>query len=428
MKNTFKSAISLFIITALLFSLAIPSFADEAETVLWPWWDYENSVETTVELPYLGELSEGKNNISANSNNCCSFTAAQTGYWLFSDIEAVEVSTATEANRVTSVCRAQHCWYNDTNGGYCVYLEKDVQTYLCLYTEESNAVFVDYLGEIVSVFPERDYAYKHELDLIDDTERVSAPYRPYLQMPVTVSFSTGKMVSFTYLYGKTDSADTGRRLFKADLFNGHGFDLEFTLKDSAEIVDSVVLPEDFISGFLLQYKNFRYDDSLYSDLYEMPEFVEIRFKDGSIKRFEIEIENPYYGYVTYYFNLDDGSEHMMNIGYRKNGNGRIAFAVGIDYCDIYEAEPDICCSAVLLDLQCFAQIIGCLGQAAKVRLGEGMPFIDTAHIFFTDLSAEINLFIDYYKYIIGNGYTFTASVPTALFKALISDLSEFSNR
>ncbi|MBO4341656.1 MAG: hypothetical protein J5870_00995 [Clostridia bacterium] len=288
-----------------------------------------------------GELATGDNKISAFGRY--SFEAPETGYYLFTDVnsmlfacEASESKAAESGYRIREHVD-QECLSSGDICGDPAYFEKGKTYYLDFEAFEKGdspkmTLNIKYLGEITSATLENSTVWMGQIPVEMCTYDDKGMLIPLYGHPVVITFSNGETYeSFDPPFGHVDSVAPGKHTFLYALCGRNETGIEINMRSFSELVDKVVLPENFVPSSAIEFTE---SGDIAVSGKENPEYIEIHFKDGTVKRIDESSKTREYILPL------DGSNHSLNYYYTYDFDGRILFVVLADDEYIAQYEPD----------------------------------------------------------------------------------------
>ena len=405
MKKFISLSMTVIAVISLFAALFAQASAADAKTVRWAQWDYEKEKIVYSEMPVLGELKEGKNTVEINKG-VYSFTAPESGYYLFSEVPSlIAASTKVNGNAVSEAASvvwnggAMIVLCDNDNCYHVAYFDKGI-TYLDFYDCETDAVSsgsvtFEYAGEITSAAVDNETVY-----MGDEYEPWDNPEEPDcfvgLYIPATLTFSTGKTFTTPQCYSVVKKIKSGRQIFNAELYDGHGFDLEINLIIPKELIDRIEYPEGFVPSADAYFSFWNYFDG--DPYYNYPEYIKVYLKDGSVKTAYKNRED--YSSAWYGVEINEGRQYDIRLRYTME-DGRIVFMAMLDSIMMYsemdtldETEVRNYKTNQVEDIRHLKSITSDLLNQAKINA----PYCtaaETMRFIILTLSEEFRLFIDY---------------------------------
>ena len=414
MRTLKRFAAIILVIAALCPVLAFySSAADDIDTVFFPIWDGECDIYTPFEVK--GTVSLGDNTASKDDGSCWSFNAEETGYYFINCGCCYEIDSLRDNNL------AEWVFSNDMSGAFSdgvkdgddyysiFYIEKAGTYYFRFYTYSYNStpepdsclVSLVFAGDLVSLGYDKDPLYMGVDFLVEDSgynflegaESVRC-YDGNAEM--LIEFSTGKICTSDSVYGIIDKWEAGKRNFKVDLSNGPEYDLEINLVRFSDSVEEAVLPDSFTPEATYHFSGNIYET--HDTTYSYPEYVEIHFKDGSVKKVDM-----YFG-KTWLECSDEftfeGAKHYVETEYRFLNSESRTFCVMVDGFCIYEA-PVKNKSSLVSDFKVY--LSGMKQCLQSLRIGSLTDTFKNVAVVSDSMRSLTKQYLDYISFIRKNG-------------------------
>jgi len=354
MKKTLRLA--LIITSAILFAV-IAAFAASAdsESILFPVWGEDDEQYASYEVK--GEVTPGENNVTVD-DGCWKFIAEEAGYYGY-DYSNPDSGTSMDiaqlkngkAETVYTENMPGLCfdWVeNGENGYYVFYLETPGTYYIrfssadSLYRDKEAVPSTDvisfvYFGELESLEIGKDPLYIEKDICLWWKNEEDTPCYISEDVEQWLTFTNGRYK--TGLIGSVDKWESGKRIFTYNLGNGPDIEKEVNLIGLADEIESVSFPEGFKPAVTLSYRaageEYGFSDYDWNENY--PEWVELKFKDGSIVK--VDTVDPYSSSeLLARFTDKEGIEHWVLMMYLWPEDG-------IDFCLKVDGTPFVATEA-----------------------------------------------------------------------------------
>ena len=295
------------------------------------WWSECNGFEENL-YPVIGELLTGQNDVLVN-DGCLVFNAKNSGYYSISitvdpseskrgaGFEIATIDDDNEANVVFSNGGPCLCIDEVDDGkGYkgIIFFINKPGTYYARFTYDeyinNKCVIGDifacsadirYLGDIVSVSFGKDPLYiGKDISLVwPDEDYHTVGFR------CTFTFSDGN----TYLSGscgRVDELTSGKRTLRFSLSNGPSIEIKVNLASLMDLLEEIVLPDDFTPTIIYHFDPHYITAYSYASgkSFSHPEYFEMTFTDGSVKRIPFDMEDATHDRCHFVFSLG-GEDH-----------------------------------------------------------------------------------------------------------------------
>ncbi len=298
-------------------------------------------------LPVRGELSVGENNVNVN-DGCLSFYAEKSGYYAI--VETVDpseskngatfdiaaVDSENKANFIfsTNGPRLSINEVNDGNGykGIVFYIDEPGTYYFRFYDEDyidgkyvetdifSCSEEIRYLGDLVSASFGKDTLYIGK-DIDSTWGDRSVDFR------CDLSFSDGNTYS-SGLLGSVDELEPGDRTISFSVSNGPSVAVNVKLAGLTEKIEKIVFPDDFTPAVTYHFEPIY--NGVSSRTYSYPEYVELHFTDGSVKKVDFDSDEKWVECSSSFTLGSDNQYHYIKTEYVYMSETEVMFLVNLD--------------------------------------------------------------------------------------------------
>ena len=419
MKTVKRLLVATLVIAAIFSAFAFSAAAaDTAGTVFWSVWS--GIEEGSVYKPFAvkGEISTGTNNVNVN-DGCVSFDAESSGYYAMvitvdpseqKSGVAFDLATADSENKADCFFSTYGPgeWIDiveDGNGysGIAFYIDNPGTYYFRFYYEDyidgkyiTNEIFgcsadLRFLGDFVSVSLGKDPLYL-------GTDVASVWGDNVVCFNCDLSFSDGNTYSCG-MFGDIDELAPGERKLSFNISNGPEIRTGVNLISLAETVEKIVLPDDFTPAVTYHFSGNICD--LYDRTYSYPEYVELHFGNGTVKKVEIKT-SEYWLVCSGGFTLD-GEEHYVETKYVYIDETEWVFRVLIDgVC--FDEKPVKNDSSFVSDLTAyFAGVKRLVPSVHSGSISDAVSDFGTAALLFRSLTKAL---MDYFCFVLDNRIAF----------------------
>ncbi len=280
----------------------------------------------------LGDLSLGKNSVTLNSG-CYAFVAEKTGYY---NIDTDKMTEAAEAKNMTgNTVKTENTmmmgfpgafydglWYyagEEMRDTLPLYLERGDLIYARFYdidyendalNDGSGVVTVNYLGEISGANFDLGDICLDDCMIEDDRVALKA------NKPIDITFTEGQRFKKTYLSGTADSIAPGDHEMNVELTKGRGFRTKVRFYRLEDVIEKVDLPGSYIPMVSLRIGETSGNVAVY------PEYINVTFKDGTVRKAGRRIVSEGDNYSVYDFNCKGEAYNTLELDAVANSSGR----------------------------------------------------------------------------------------------------------
>ncbi len=345
MKRTLRLVLVLTSAILLTVIAAVAASAD-SENILFPVWGKDS--EQSYEIK--GEIGLGENTVTVD-DGCWKLEAENAGYYgyVYSNPDSESLMDVAQLkNGKAEIIYTENMfgfgfdWVENGENAYLVFYLENPGTYYIRFSS-TNSIYGD--KEAVPSTDDISFVCFGELESLEISkdpllietdiclwwrEEESKPCYFGEDVETYLTFTSGRYK--IDLLGYMDKWESGKRVFTYDLGNGPELSKELTLTCVTDTLETVSFPEGFNPAVKYSYKaaDSEYPNSHTQSDCAFPEWVELKFNDGSsVKAFTNE-EAYVSGDKFAYFEDNEHHEHWVLLQYLRNEDGSIYFTVKVD--------------------------------------------------------------------------------------------------